>query len=70
MAHWTHDSSRIFIFRTDKPSTAQAGARCRCFGGSFELSVNSINISDNVPTLLQSLQAAKGITDRLEELLE
>lgn len=30
----------------------------------------NLNISDNIPALLQSLQAAQGITDRLEELLE
>jgi hypothetical protein len=29
-----------------------------------------LNISDNIPALLQSLQAAQGITDRLEELLQ
>ena len=30
----------------------------------------NLNISDNIPALLQSLQAAQGITDRLEEMLE
>ncbi|MDP2128064.1 MAG: YdbH domain-containing protein [Pseudohongiella sp.] len=30
----------------------------------------NLNISDNIPALLQSLQAAQGITDRLEELLQ
>lgn len=30
----------------------------------------NLNINDNIPALLQSLQAAQGITDRLEELLE
>lgn len=30
----------------------------------------NLNITDNIPALLQSLKAAQGITDRLEELLE
>ena len=37
--------------------------------GGQRINLN-LNISDNIPALLQSLQAAQSITDRLEELLE
>lgn len=37
--------------------------------GGQRINLN-LNISDNIPALLQSLQAAQSITDRLEELLQ